>query len=426
MATDPGPVDKTANRRAVEALRAGVPNRDAVSQLGCHHPGIEAKFDSLLGTVTKSLHESTPLRGILISGGFGSGKSHLLQYLQHHAIESGYACSKIVISKETPLYDPAKVFRAAAAELRVPKRSGSGLTNVASALDFGSKEYGKFFHWADPLQSHLAAQFAGSLYVFQNGGDAEFRDRIVRFWSGDKLVNAELKLKLRLLGQGTTYPLQALPRAAELAFQRFQFASRLIAAAGHKGWILLVDEVELIGQYSFKQRARAYAELARWMGQLDDSADGVFPGIGCVLAITSDFESAVITAGKNDKEMVPGKLNASVKDEDHLLATRAERGMRSAMKETTALGQVTAEQVRSTHERLAEIYERSFGWTPPPLLKEPQLDLTSVMRQFVRRWITEWDLKRIYGATPNVVDTPLGQSSYEEDPDLELDEPDGK
>ena len=189
---------------------------------------------------------------------------------------------------------------------------------------------------------------------------------------------------------------------------------------------MLIDEVELIGQYSFKQRARAYAELARWMGRLEDSAEGVFPGIGCVMAVSSDFEIAVITGGKNDEEIVGGRLRASTKDEDHLLATRAERGMRCITKDTTILGPVTSEQVRETYERLAKIYERSFGWTPPALLETPHLDSTSVMRLFVRRWITEWDLERVYGATPMVVVTPVDQSGYEDDPDLELDEPEGK
>ena len=49
------------------------------------------------------------------------------------------------------------------------------------------------------------------------------------------------------------------------------------------------------------------------------------------------------------------------------------------------------------------------------------------MRLFVRRWITEWDLERLYpGHTPEVVVTPVDQSTYADDPDLEsLDEPEG-
>ena len=43
-----------------------------------------------------------------------------------------------------------------------------------------------------------------------------------------------------------------------------------MVAAGYSGWVLLVDEVELVGRYSFgPQRARSYAELARLMGKLE-------------------------------------------------------------------------------------------------------------------------------------------------------------
>ena len=47
--------------------------------------------------------------------------------------------------------------------------------------------------------------------------------------------------------------------------QRFRFVPRLMAAAGYKGWIVLLDEVELIGRYSLLQRAKSYAEVARWV-----------------------------------------------------------------------------------------------------------------------------------------------------------------
>ena len=45
--------------------------------------------------------------------------------------------SKIVISKETPLHDPVKVFRTAAATAIVPGRRGPALAEIANGLDFG-------------------------------------------------------------------------------------------------------------------------------------------------------------------------------------------------------------------------------------------------------------------------------------------------
>ena len=39
-------------------------------------------------------------------------------------------CSKVVISKETPFYDPAKLYRAAAEAAVVPGRMGDALTEI--------------------------------------------------------------------------------------------------------------------------------------------------------------------------------------------------------------------------------------------------------------------------------------------------------
>ncbi len=411
------PNGRTASRRAIEALRAGVPNRDAVSQLGCSHPDVEDRFDELLRNVTESLTNDAVVPGILIAGDFGSGKSHLLEYLQHKALGANFACSKVVISKETSLADPARLFRAAAAELHVRGRVGSGIANVAAGLAFNSSKYSDFFQWSAPEVSGLAAQFAGSLYVYQSREDP---NGIERFWAGDPLTNWDLSKKLKLLGGQTTYPLQKLPKAPQLAYQRFRFLARLIAAADYAGWVILIDEMELVGKYSFKSRARAYGEFARWMGELDDSADGRFPGLGVVAAITSDFEKAVIT---NDWEYVPGKLRASSRDEDRALATIAEQGMGFIRNNDFQLPSLSEEQVRRTYTGLRQIYARAFDWTPPNEETLPVPSTSSVMRDFVRRWITEWDLGRLFpGSSFELEETPLQPLSYREDKDLEADE----
>ena len=101
------------HRRAIEALRSGVPNRDAVLALGCAQPEIEEKFRQQLQSAKQSLVDGLETYGMLVGGDFGTGKSHLLEYLQHLALEQNFICSKVVISKETPLYDPVKLYRAA-------------------------------------------------------------------------------------------------------------------------------------------------------------------------------------------------------------------------------------------------------------------------------------------------------------------------
>ena len=95
-------------------------------------------------------------------------------------------------------------------------------------------------------------------------------------------ASAELRRKLREAGEGATFALSKVT-ARDLALQRFRFAAQLIVAAGYSGWVLLFDEVELIGRYSLLQRAKSYGEIARWVEGFDDEP---LPRIGAVLAIT--------------------------------------------------------------------------------------------------------------------------------------------
>src|SRR6266496_2345981 len=79
--------DQIKHRRAIEALRSGVPNRDAVLALGCTQPEIEKMFRQRLQDAKQGLVDGSKTYGMLVEGDFGTGKSHLLEYLQHLALE---------------------------------------------------------------------------------------------------------------------------------------------------------------------------------------------------------------------------------------------------------------------------------------------------------------------------------------------------
>ena len=70
------------SRLALEALRSGVPNRAAVRLLGCNQPQVEQRFTAMLDEVTDTDKSQGIAQGLLVSGDFGSGKSHLLVHLE--------------------------------------------------------------------------------------------------------------------------------------------------------------------------------------------------------------------------------------------------------------------------------------------------------------------------------------------------------
>jgi BREX system ATP-binding protein BrxC/D len=400
---------RVQGRRAIEALRSGVPNRDAVRVLGSSQREIEDQFARQLDAVR---HDGRA-PGLLVRGNFGSGKSHLLEYLQHVALLEGFVTSKIVISKETPLHDPIKVFRTAAATAMVPDRRGSALAEIANnALDFDAPEYAELTRWVSSDEAALNERFDATLYLFRNlrGGDPEFAERIVRFWSGDPIGVAELKKKLREAGEGATFALSKVS-ARDLALQRFRFAAQLMVAAQYSGWILLFDEVELVSRYSVLQRAKSYAEIARWVEGFDDEP---FPRLGAVLAITQDFESAVIDE-KNDYENVPNRLRARG---DELAAARAEKGMRVIQRNRVDLAPPSDSVLDETYRRLNEIHSDAYGWDAPEIPRERGRS-TQSMREYVRAWINEWDLRRLDPTYVPDIEVEHVTTEYSEDPDFE-------
>ena len=156
--------DQVKHRRAIEALRSGVPNRDAVLALGCTQPEIEKMFRQQLESAKQSVVDGSKTYGMLVEGGFGAGKSHLLEYLQHLALEQNFICSKVVISKETPLYDPVKLYRAAAEAAIVPKRRGAALTEIATKLDIKNPAYADLYQWVNRPGAELNSRFAATLF----------------------------------------------------------------------------------------------------------------------------------------------------------------------------------------------------------------------------------------------------------------------
>jgi hypothetical protein len=410
--------EQVRNRRAIEALRNGVPNRDAVTVLGCNQPEIEDKFRQQLQKIKQAVANGGKNEGLLVAGDFGSGKSHLLEYLMHLALEQNFVCSKVVISKETPLFDPAKLYRAAAEAAIVPGKRGSAMTEIATALKFNSQPYVDFYQWIHQ-KAGLNLRFAATLFLYERmKNDHEFSNRIIRFWSGDKIGASEIKKYLKACREPVTYKIDSIT-AKDLALQRFQFAARVIIAAGYSGWVLLIDEVELISKYSLMQRAKSYAELARWIGKLDDSN---YTGLTVVATISEDFQSKILE-GNDDFEKVPGRLRAKGTESDLLLASQAERGMRAIKKESKEIILLKApdkEMLGKTYEKVQSIHAKAYNWDPPPVQSIESMT-SRRMRQYVKGWITEWDLKRLDpGYNPKIEVAKLEQD-YTEDKNLEVE-----
>ena len=300
----------------------------------------------------------------------------------------------------------------------VPGRAGDALADIAlTKLQARSPEFTEFAEWLG--SSTLNSRFAATIWLYENGGiDPDVQNRLVTFWAGGPLAIGQLRRDLRALGQVAAFPLEKIA-IKDLARQRFQFMARLLRTAGYAGWVVLLDEVELIGRYTVLQRGRAYAELARLLGLAYDEE---IPGMLAVAGITPDFSVSVIR-GKDDLNQIDFKFRARGDADSILTAGLAERAMDEIDQHLHRLPEPDQDRLARTLGRLTEVYASAYGAYPTV-----HTELTQVagwqMREYIRGWITAWDLHRLDPTYQSEVEVDRLVTEYTEDELLETTEDD--
>ena len=394
-------------RIAIEALRAGVPNRAAIRLMGNEHSDIEHAFDAVLHAAWAPGARA----GIGIAGGFGTGKSHLLGYLAEVARQQSFVVSRVAVSKEMPLAHPGHVFAAAIRDAVLPDRNDDALSAAIAALRARPAELERLEAAVSTPSVGFAPHFAAALFLLRRAATPpETARRLERFLGGAALASGTLRGALKEAGAGKLFALGPVD-AHDLTLQRIAFAPLLFRAAGYGGWCILFDEVELIGRYTPLQRAQSYAWLATWLG-LDGARP--FPGIVATYAVTDDFASAVINA-RQDSEKLPDRLRLKGRGQDAALALAMIGHIERTVLDRRLLPPGAAE-LAACHDRMRRLYGDAYGWDAPALAP-PERTASRTMRQYIKAWITAWDMARLYGTAGAIIAGTIA-SNYQEDADL--------
>lgn len=422
---------KVHQLRAIEALRAGVPNRDVVRSLPPHQSDVEERFEKLLDVSLDDATKTKTPSGLLLEGDFGTGKSHWLERLNHLALEHNFICSRIVLNKETPLHDLKKIYRAAVEAAYMPGKSGPALIEIANTYSADKVPgYAPFFEWLQD-NKELDPRYAATLHLFERTADEGLQQKIIADWTGYPMTVRDLKAALKDFGEtaygkgssGRNYMSVPLAVSGETSFkitrpsqtqllQRFEFMTRFFRSAGYAGWILLLDEAEMISKYSLRQRGKAYAHLAQLMG-IDNTAS--VPGLATVFTITKDYSGQVLNGRKNDIVNVPAKMEGTRED---AYVVPAQLGMNAIQRQGIDLRPPNKEDVEAIYEKVRLLYSQVYDWPAPDLENRREYSLSTGLRQYLRLWINTWDLRRLYDYEADTVIETM-ELSYDEDIDLQ-------
>ncbi|MGD0076130.1 MAG: hypothetical protein ABSD31_17590 [Candidatus Binataceae bacterium] len=138
------------------------------------------------------------------------------------------------------------------------------------------------------------------------------------------------------------------------------------------------------------------------------------PGVVTVAAITDDFTSEVI-GKRRDDEQVPLKLASK---NERKIAERARLGIDTLERKQVLLQNPNAALLEVSLDKIRGFYSDAYGWDVSAT-DVGEITAAKSMRQYIKSWITTWDLERLYNTRPEIETVDVAPD-YEENKDMEL------
>jgi len=126
---------------------------------------------------------------------------------------------------------------------------------------------------------------------------------------------------------------------------------------------------------------------------------------------------------KDDLRKISEKLRMRSGSADLLLASQAERGMRTIREKSIPLKRPDSKAIDEIYKKIRSIHGAGYGWNPLDVSSIETLGTTR-LREHIRKWITEWDLTYLdQGYKPDIEVIEVKQD-YSENGDLEVESED--
>jgi hypothetical protein len=118
---------------------------------------------------------------------------------------------------------------------------------------------------------------------------------------------------------------------------------------------------------------------------------------------------------REDHEKLPERLTLKGRAADAALALSTMRHIERTVLQNRLLPP-TLTELSVCHDKLRRLYSSAYNWPAPPL---PPVERTATrtLRQYIKGWITQWDLRRLGVVDVSLVADSIA-SNYSEDATL--------
>jgi hypothetical protein len=388
----------------IEALRSGVPSRAVGACFTEARPGMMRKIESRMDAVRSSGRSD----GMIFTGHYGEGKTHLLNTVFNIATQSNMAVSYVALGKETPISNLPVLYQKIIANTYLPGTAQPGFRQKLEELTPGSGVTGDLLAFsAKELETDKLYYLLRAMLGTQ---EEEEKARFLGDLEGDFVSNDVIKRSYRrVMGQVAKFNQNFVKTRHTDDY--FCFMSHFFRRIGLDGWVILFDEAELIGRMGKKTRLKSYREMQTFL-QPGERMEGVFS----LFALSSSFAEDVIDK-KHEQE------NAEVEYAEDSVALKSVKATLNAMISAPELAKLSREETLQILAGIQEFHGKAYDWHPqvsPETIYAETEAGGYLLRTKIRAAIEYFDQLYQYGEAGQTKITELGEESFEEDDTPEL------
>ncbi|MCD7738435.1 MAG: ATP-binding protein [Lachnospiraceae bacterium] len=386
-------------RHMIEALRSGVPSRAVGACFSEARPKIMKELSGQLDQVCEH-HKSG---GKIISGKYGEGKTHLLNTIFNMASSNNMVVSYVSLSRETPMDKLYLFYQKVIQNTYLPRRQQPGFMHEVENISPGSPVANEMLLYA---AKHLETdKLYYLLRSYLNTEDADEKFILQADMEGDFIANAPLKkIYRRIFGQPAKYNVNFTK--TKHCMDYFHFMSHLFVQMGYQGWVILVDETELMGRLGKKARLNAYRNMAGFLLP-ELCPESTFT----LFALSASYNEDVIE-GKHEYE----NLEATFPEQPEPIRT-----VLNLLNDAEQLLPLTKNEIDDVLLKIQDFHGLAYGWTPnlsADTLARSTQSGGYLLRTKIRAAIEFLDQLYQYGKAGKTVINELGEETFEEDEEI--------
>ena len=396
-------------RHVIEALRSGVPSRAVGEYFSDSRPAMMNRIRSLMDGV----RESGRSDGMVFTGRYGEGKTHLLNTAFSIATTSNMAVSLVSLGKESPMDKPYLLYQKLVANTYLPGSNQPGFRAKLEELTPNSSVAGELLAYtAHDLETDKLYYL---LRAFLGTQEEDERSAFLADLEGSFVSGAVIKRSYRRI-TGKPAKFNQNFSKTKHGMDYFYFLSHLLRVLGCDAWLLLFDEAELIGRLGKKARAKSYDNIQAFLRpspKLENTCS--------LFAFSASFAEDVI-----EKKHEMENIEAIFADDP--AAMKSAQSTLNTILDAPELAPLTKAETLQVLDSIRDFHARAYDWQPSMTAEALYAGTEAggyLLRTRIRAAIELLDQLYQYGNADGILLSDLTAESYSEDeiPEIpELDE----